>query len=74
MMKGRGLTTCLICDKGCDYVVFNNMQIIYGIKLLFDTDQVKAISQFCLIISLISISPSPSIAVQYYAHEQSNLH
>lgn len=41
MMQGRGSTTCLVCDKPSEYVVFNNVKIIYGIKLLFESDQVE---------------------------------
>lgn len=39
MIVGRGVTTCLICDKNGVHVV-NNMATVLGIKLLFDTDEV----------------------------------
>lgn len=41
LICGRGATTCLICNKDGEHVVYNNMSIIYGCKMLFDTNQVS---------------------------------
>jgi hypothetical protein len=40
MIEGRGMTSCLICDKEDDYI-FENMAIIYGVKEVYETDDVS---------------------------------
>lgn len=39
-MKGRGATVCLICNKRGEHILYNNQGIIFGVKILYDTDEV----------------------------------
>lgn len=45
-MKGRGITSCLICDYKVEFAVINNYGILYGINLLYETYKVKQFHNF----------------------------
>lgn len=54
-MQGRGIDRCLICDQNGKHIIFNSLQIIYGIKLLFDTDEVIISQQFDIFRFIFSL-------------------
>lgn len=41
LIQGRGATSCLMCNKVCEHIVINDLDIIYGVKMLYETDQVS---------------------------------
>lgn len=71
MVKGRGATTCLICNKDGDFVM-NNVSTVLGIKRLFDTTDV--ISQLIKMFSSLLNFLISHLLVQRSTHVLSNLH
>lgn len=67
-MRGRGATSCLICNDDQKTCIFNNISIIYGIRMLFDTHKVRIHWNFIISLNhflLFTIKSNFILSLQY---------